>query len=88
MWTLIDNYSNTEHSFSTYACQVGSIGCLVLVIGPMVSTTFVPGVQIINGQLISSLDAAEEDKGIFRTSGGHFDRHDGRLTGWVDLDCQ
>jgi hypothetical protein len=56
MWTLIDEMRTEESEMGTlkgfpiktYAKQVGSIGCLVLVVAGAAasSTTFVPGVKL------------------------------------------
>ena len=52
MWYEIDELADDYIIFRTYASQVGSIGCLVMVIGVLDSPTsafvptFVPGVKL------------------------------------------
>lgn len=50
MWKLIDNFCADDKgdTFRTYASQIGTVGCLVAIVGngTISSPTFVPGVRL------------------------------------------
>jgi hypothetical protein len=65
MWKLLDSEEGSGFTRSTYATQVGAIGCLVMVetktstAAVAVSTVFVPSVTLVSVDGRHSLEAVD-----------------------------